>query len=279
MSSPFPGMDPWLESPYIWGDFHQAFAGVIRGQLNRRLTKPYYARLESRPEVGIVEGEDGDRRRSGPDVAVVRHPNGATAGIGVATPTRPISAGSLEIVVASEPVHHVYIEVRDPTKGHELVTLIEIVSPSNKRRGKDRRSYVRKQMEVLSSTANLIEIDFLRAGKRLFASPSIESALVQGSNRCDYIILVNRAWTREDERMAFQAFPVSMLEPLPCIPVPLRQGISEVPLDLQEAFSQTYEEGPYLQGAIDYDEPPDPPLPAELLDWAQESLRKARLVA
>ena len=51
--------------------------------------------------------------------------------------------------------------------GHKVVTVIEIVSPSNKQPGPDRRSYETKQQEVLSSDANLIELDLLRTGRRL----------------------------------------------------------------------------------------------------------------
>ena len=178
MPSPFPGMDPWLESPYIWGDFHQRFATDMSYWLTRRLPKPYYARLDSRPEIGIVEDEDGDRRHIGPDVTVVRRPNGATVVKSIAE-SRPISTDSLEVIVSNEAVRHVFVEVRDPTKGHELVTLIEIASPSNKRRGKDRKSYLRKQAEILSSNASLVEIDLLRASQRLFASPQIEKMISQ----------------------------------------------------------------------------------------------------
>src|SRR5690349_11532214 len=73
MSSPFPGMDPYLEAPDIWPDFRDAFAGEIRAELNQTLPAPYYARLEMRPEVGIVE-DGGYQRRIVPDVAVVRPP-------------------------------------------------------------------------------------------------------------------------------------------------------------------------------------------------------------
>src|SRR5687767_8133112 len=82
MPSPFPGMDPYLESPDIWPDFHHALAGEIRGQLNKTMPAPYYARLEMRPEIGVVEDE-GSRRRIVPDVAVVRHA-GVTSGAGAA---------------------------------------------------------------------------------------------------------------------------------------------------------------------------------------------------
>jgi hypothetical protein len=275
MASPFPGMDPWLESPYIWGDFHQSLAGEIRRFLNRRLPKPYYARLESRPEIGIVEDEDGDKRRIGPDVAVVRYPNTPAAAV-LEIPTRAISSGSFEVIVSSEAIKHFFVEVRDAAKGHELITLIEIVSPSNKRPGKDRRSYLRKQSEVLSSDANLVEIDLLRTGKRLFASTEIPTMLSSESKPLDYVILINRAWKRKDARTAFEVYPVSLVETLPCIPVPLREGQIESSLDLQEAFQEAYDAGPYRMGALDYT---DPPLPPELATWADDRLRKAGVIA
>ena len=69
MPSPFPGMDPYLEAADIWPDFHDRFAGQISSELNRILPAPYYARLEMRPEVGIVESDQ--RRRIVPDVTVL----------------------------------------------------------------------------------------------------------------------------------------------------------------------------------------------------------------
>ncbi len=71
MPSPFPGMDPYLEAPDIWPDLHEALAGEMRGELNFLLPQPYYARLEVRPEVGIVDDE-GTSRRIVPDVTVIR---------------------------------------------------------------------------------------------------------------------------------------------------------------------------------------------------------------
>ena len=70
MPSPFPGMDPFLESPGIWPDFHDGLAAAIRADLNRTLPRPYYARLEMRPEIGPVGGDEP--RRNVPDVAVLR---------------------------------------------------------------------------------------------------------------------------------------------------------------------------------------------------------------
>jgi hypothetical protein len=71
MPSPFPGMDPYLEAPDIWPDLHEALASEMRAELNLLLPQPYYARLEVRPEVGVVD-DAGTLRRIVPDVTVVR---------------------------------------------------------------------------------------------------------------------------------------------------------------------------------------------------------------
>src|SRR6266498_2117074 len=68
-----PGMDPFLEAPDVWPDFHDALASRIRALLNERLPPPYYARLQMRPEMGVIL-EEGGLHRLVPDVAVVRHP-------------------------------------------------------------------------------------------------------------------------------------------------------------------------------------------------------------
>jgi len=91
--------------------------------------------------------------------------------------------------------------------------------------------------------------------------------------RPDYLVLVNRAWQRGVE-MAYQVFPVAVTESLPCIPVPLRQGQEEVPLDLRYVFGRTYDGGPYRRGAVNYGQPPAPPLPGELAAWAEQRVRE-----
>ena len=150
MPSPFPGMDPWLESPYIWGDFHNKFAILLCDTLNERLHPPYYARIEMRPEIGVVEDEDGYVRQIGPDVSVVQSPSIET-GVALAETPVAVLSESFEVIVANEPISHLSVEVRDPSQGHELVTLIEMISPSNKLPGADRIAYLKKQAEVLAA--------------------------------------------------------------------------------------------------------------------------------
>jgi len=274
MPSPFPGMDPYLESPDIWPDFHDALAGEIRAVLNQTLPPPYYARLEMRPEVGIV-ADDAGTRRIVPDVAVMRQPRSSAEGaIAVLDKPRSAISNHFEVEVFSEPVRHAFVEIRDPSRGHHLITLLEIVSPANKQLGPDRDLYLRKQREVLDSDASLVELDLLRAGKRLLAYPELESALAARRPRPDYIALVSRSWQRAEVK-AVSIFPALLTEPLPCVPIPLRQGEDDVPLDLQYVFGRAYDGGPYQRGAVDYTIEARPPIPAELASWAAECLRVA----
>jgi hypothetical protein len=274
MPSPFPGMDPYLEAPDISPDFHDAFAGEIRAALNHTLPAPYYARLEMRPEVGIVE-DAGHERRIVPDVAVVRPRRLPTdGGVAVLETTRTTISPSFEVRVASEPIHHPFVEIRDPSRGHRLVTLIEIASPSNKRSGPDRQAYLRKQSEVLGSDANLIELDLLRTGERLIVDPSMRATVEGSTPTPDYLALVNRGWRRGEALLVCQVFSIVVTEMLPVIPVPLRQGEDEVPLDLQHVFNRAYDGGPYRRGAVDYSLPPQPPLAGEAATWCERTLQE-----
>ncbi len=45
MPSPFPGMDPYLEAPHIWEDFHASLSIEIQRQLAPSLRPRYFAAL------------------------------------------------------------------------------------------------------------------------------------------------------------------------------------------------------------------------------------------
>ena len=276
MLSPFPGMDPYLEAPDIWPDFHDALAGEIRVALNHALPAPYYARLEMRPEVGVVE-EGKVRRRIVPDVAVVRRPRRegepGSAETAVIEPPRREVSKAIEITLQDELLRHHFVEVRDSSRGHKLITLIEILSPSNKRPGPDRDSYRMKQQEVLGSDASLIEIDLLRGGGHVLPDLNLSAFIAQIEPRADYLVLVNRAWKRGVVGVVYQDIPCPLREWLPCIGVPLKEGEDDVPLDLQSVVNRAYAGGPYLRGAVDYAQPPEPPLSGDDILWAAELIR------
>jgi hypothetical protein len=251
MPSPFRGMNPYLETPDIWPDFHGALAAQLRADLNGLLPAPCYARLEVRSEIGAVEPDE--------------------------TANRIVS--DVTVSVRVDPTRHSFVEIRDPSQGHQLITLIEIVSPSNKRPGADRRAYLQKQREVLDSNASLIELDLLRSGDRLLPYPDLDEAIGQWEPAADYLVLVNRAWRRVGAAMDYDLFPIRFAEPLPCILVPLREGQEEVRLDLQQAFDHAYDAGPYRRGAVNYAAPPVPPLEGEAAARAEAMLRDPARIA
>jgi Protein of unknown function (DUF4058) len=281
MPSPFPGMDPYLEDPAIWPDFHDALASEIRGLLNRTLPAPYYARLEMRPEVGIVE-EGQAVRRIVPDVVVARLPSSQPdlgGGVALLDGPRTAVSKSYGLHIPNELIRHPFVEIRDPSRGHHLITLIEIASPSNKRPGPDREAYLQKVREVLSSDANLIEVDLLRSGSHPSIFDLLEPFVLQIDPRPDYLVLVNRSWQREGQATDYEVFPAVVTDLLPVFPVPLRQGQPEVPLDLQYVANRAYDSGPYRRGAVDYSRPPQPPLADELAGWAAERVQAAGMLA
>lgn len=273
---PFPGMNPYLEAPDIWPDFHDALATAIRADLNVSLPAPYYARLQKRPELGVIL-EAGVSHRIIPDVTVLhsppsireRGPTWKTNPVILDQPRTEASAG-IEVRVHTDPFQHRFVEIRDAERGHKLVTLIEIVSPSNKQPGPDRRAYETKQQEVLASDANLIELDLLRSGRRLLPYPDLEAAV--DLLEADYLVLLNRSMLRQGHWMDYTLYPISLQEPLPCIPVPLAGQDPDVLLDLQVAANRVYQEGPYDR-AIDYSDDPEPPLNEIDAAWADERLR------
>ena len=280
IGSPFPGMDPYLEAPDIWPDFHDRLAGVLSAMLNELLPQRYYARIQKRPELGVVL-EAGILRRIVPDVTVLRRTVREVqttyvishARVVVDRP-RTVATPGIEFRIRTDPIQHHFVEIRDAQMGHKVVTVIEIVSPSNKQPGPDRRSYETKQQEVLSSDANLIELDLLRAGRRLLPYP--ELVAVVDELHPDYLVVLNRNTLREGYWMDFTLYPVNLREMLPCIPVPLANGDPDVLLDLRVAAIRTYQDGPYLR-LVDYSAEPVPSLKPEDAAWADEMLRAAGL--
>ena len=148
MPSPFPGMDPFLEGE-MWQEFHGTFANAIRGQLLTHLKPKYIALLAKRftfgdPVLGIA-------RTIYPDVHIVRQTREAYTVAGA-----PVELQNLLPV----PVPYLAIEIRDVAE-RRLITVIEILSPENKR-GRGFRDYATKRVEILETDTHLIEIDLLR---------------------------------------------------------------------------------------------------------------------
>ena len=132
--NPFPGMNPYLERH--WGDVHASLVLYARNQLNRQMRGPLRARVEERL---VVENSGAEEARSiYPDVKVhlaARHAHQNAGGVSVA------AAGTLALepdivqLAEQEDETTTYLKIIDPSSGGTLVTVIEFLSPANKRPG------------------------------------------------------------------------------------------------------------------------------------------------
>lgn len=256
-TSPFPGMDPYLEAPERWADFHHALAERIKAALNGMLGESYFARVEVRTV--WYDGGEGGVQVGYPDVAILRD----AAAIYTVIPTRtdsPVAPIRRPIPLPQRVRLHSVRVYGNPDR--QLVTAIEILSPVNKT-GSGLEKYQRKRVAIFSLGVNLVEIDLLRGGER------------PGSEVCeppldtDYILLVNRP---EDEATRISdIWPVALNEPLPIIPIPLRMPDSDLLLDLGQVVRQVYQEGAYGR-EIDYRHPvPAPRLRPAMQEWLEQN--------
>ena len=250
-TSPFPGMDPYLEK--YWPDVHGPLCTYARDHLNERLVdRGLVASVDLRL---IVESDVGGRQFV-PDVRVTDPGNGSYGGGGGnGTATMAAPATRLAPLVLDAPQPQRLIEVRDPGDGGRLLTVVEFVSPSNKRAGDGRVQYEAKQRECVDGGVNLVEVDLTRAGRRrLAAEVYAGEAAIPDAYRTTFNACVFRADGRR-----FAVYPMPLDLPLPDVPVPLRPGESEESLPLQSLVARAYRNGLFA-GRIDYATPPIPPL-------------------
>lgn len=268
MPSPFPGMDPYLEHPDVFPDFHDSFVTYLRESLQPQLPEPYYAALGRLAWIEVSE------RFIGPDVDVVvpwrREKASWKSGGGMAVANRSAAEPLVIHVPHDERIEPLVEIYRGRGSARRLVTSIEALSWSNKTPGERGRDlYLRKQEEILESQVHLVEIDLLRGGRHTTAVP--RARLEARGGRFDYHVCVHRFDNLED----YFVYPIQLGEPLPKIGIPLLPDDGEVPLDLQQVFQRTYDAGPYRR-EIDYASSSlEPPLTAEQLDWAKGVVGRA----
>ncbi len=261
--NPFPGMNPYLQE--YWSDVHLALLGFIREALGEELPADLSARTEERVAVTGDEKPKGYRA----DVAVVEswregfpplwQPEGAAASgtVAVAEP----------MIVHDDPIPERWIEIRD-VHGR-LVTVIEVLSPTNKRED-GWFSYRARQRNLLSAPVNLVEIDLIRGGSHVAAVPLDQFTRPLGTS---HLVCVARPTPTDFTRREVYLCPLR--EPLPTIRVPLRPTDPDVPLAVQALIDRCYRTGRYW--LADYRHPLDPPVAAEDAAWVEERLRAAGL--
>lgn len=258
MPSPFPGMDPYLEQHC--GDVHSSLVIYARNQLQKVLPKDLRARVEER----VVIAGLGRTRSAYPDVRVIE--NRRRSGRPTSGTARAVVAEPVVIDLPDEPETQTFVEIRDTTTDGRVVTVLEVLSASNKRPGDSQEQYLRKQVELLQGGVSLVEIDLLRQGDWIVAVPreALEPRL-----QTPYRVVVRRGWR---PRQA-DYYPIALAQRLPRVQVPLRPTDADVPLDLQSLVDQCYADGGYDD--IDYAAEPEPPLSGAAGRWAVQLLRRA----
>lgn len=240
MPCPFPGMDPYIERPAIWPDFHDALVTAIRGALQPVLRPKYVALAQDR--LYVVESDRPIR----PDISVVRAPTPARQSDGAVAVAlaEPDEAAVFEL--SREEVREPYIEIIEPAAGNRVVTAIEVVSPSNKQVGAGRTSYEEKREEPIAARANFVEIDLLHEGEPVVRVAREKLATL---GRYHYLVAVTRQWPTRQE-----VYAVPVERRLPRVAIPLDADVPSVTLDVQAAFTRCWNEGPYPE-LLRYDEP------------------------
>lgn len=257
MPSPFPGMDPYVERPAIWADFHDRLITFLCSAL-RPMLKPKYAAL-TQDRLYLVEAE----RPVYPDVAVVRSPFPASNSTAAAVlePDAP-TVFELWRDEVREPVIHIV----EPAAENRIVTSIEVLSPSNKTPGEGRREYLLKREELWRAGVNLVEIDLLRGGAPLVR---LSDERMKTLKPWHYLVAVTRRWPSRQEM-----YEMLLQKPLPKVAIPLTPDDKDVVLDLQAVFTRTWDEGPYPE-LLRYDGAPPGTLTTDEIAWCEQRLGAA----
>ena len=259
MPSPFPGMNPYLEQADVWEDFHQRLLTRAADSIAAQAGRKYIVKLEAK----VYLHEIGNDERGGDERAFL-----GSGDIGLSH-AGPDDNGGAAVDVIEAPVlvqiPKVYeersssIEVRDRER-RTLVTVIEILSPTNNYSGPDREAFLAKRQNFIYSPVNYVEIDLMRGGPRM---------PIREMTACDYCYFVHRAV----DRMVAGFWPLGLREPLPPIPVPLRYPDADLSVDIQGLIHTVYDAAHY-ENYI-YAGRPEPPLSPADAEWARQLIPAA----
>src|SRR5437773_5081485 len=201
MPSPFPGMDPYLEDEKLWPLFHHQLATCLYQILLPGLVDRYRARV------------------------VQRH----------YTTEQPLFTS-----IIREEHHEELIEIRQRSDGR-LVTLVDLVSPSNKTTMSGRAAYLEKRREGRTVGASLVEIDLVLQGQ-----PMLDYAR-ENLPDWDYAVTVTRATQPERHEI----YTATLQKRLPRYRLPLAADDRDTVLDLHTAFNRCYDQAGFAS-RIDY---------------------------
>jgi hypothetical protein len=254
MPSLLPGMNPYLEQPTFWAEFHQRLIMALADAITPKLSLQYYVGVETRTYLDDTETEIFVGI---PDAVILSsHSQSAdleTASVAVQTRPTPV-----QLPIPAE-VRERYLEVRE-VGTEAVITVIEVLSPKNKRLGEGRNAYERKRQLVLSSLSNLVEIDLLRGGSAMAMTGQIGSSA--------YRVLVSQY----SNRPTADLYGFGLQESIPAFPLPLKPEDAAIRVDLQAIALGVYDRGRY-DLRIDYRQSvPAPALSEADRQWLNQLL-------
>lgn len=147
-----------------------------------------------------------------------------------------------------------YLEIREVAT-RRVLSVVEVLSPGNKRSGDGRRKYLQKRQVVLSSATHLIEIDLLRKG---------EPMPMEGGQQTDYQVLVSRA----NKQPVAERYGFNLRDRMPIFSLPLEKGTDEPTVQLHQSLTNVCQETG-IDTSIDYTVQPQPPLSSKDFAWVQ----------
>src|SRR5262249_19713824 len=132
MPSPFPGMNPFLEQEEAWHDFHESYMPALRDALNAQVGEEYVVKLDE--HVYVQDPENGSETAFGrADLEVAHQPLPEPVDPGPGGLTLPVRVH----VPIGETPRECFVEIRD-RRTRKVVTVLELLSPANKKGGRDR---------------------------------------------------------------------------------------------------------------------------------------------
>jgi hypothetical protein len=261
MRSPFPGMDPFLELPAYWSDFHATFINYWREAIADRLPPSYEVMLGER--VYLVECDPHMCKLGYPDIAVTRDGGHSLPQHQASASTTTLEPVTISLTMLEGP-RETYIEILHLPE-RSLVTALELLSPANKELP-GRAEYLAKRRALLLQNVHLVELDLLLEGRRL----PFEMPLPQA----DYYYSIARAEQRPDG----QVYAWRLCQPLQTLPVPLRRPDSDLQIDLGAVFATVYERAKFFR-RVDYHGPIPPFVGEADRQWVEEMVSSSAAIS
>jgi hypothetical protein len=249
MKSPFPGMDPFIEARGLWADFHDNLIVELQRALNERLPERYEALLGERTYIDLVDPLEGTRTGQviKPDVRIDGESRGFQRGA-VAQGDSPLATSVVMHPELAVEEREAFVEIHDAAAGGQVVTCIEVLSPTNKRPGTPGwADYERKRQLMFRGEANFVEIDLLRGGRR--------RPMREAWPASPYYLLV--LW--KEQAPECRVWPGFSVQPLPAIPIPLAAPDPDLMFEVQPCIDEVLARSRYDR-RLQYSEPIQPPL-------------------